>query len=673
MRKLQLASMVFDISKERVLREVTWMSQLSADSFAVLLEACTTREYQKGEYLVRQGDIASGENESVFLVARGIVEIIEEYENDRESVVARRGSGVVIGEQSLLTGAPRAASARACTSVLAFGLPYTAMRRAFVQHPELADRLWHHVGKNLAQKLLGDAEAGENGGERKSTAEELMLQAEEWVPNVNAVALLEAGDVMEIEGKLLLLHGACIEFREGETPPTQPQLNELVLAVKREAEEGQRREAEAMKHAVRLRARGRRGSFQARFFGAADSGAVGAAAAAASSSSSINATLANANASAAASASASAASGGGGGETTVTPRQQQQQQTHLAAAAAAAAVAANASTAGERKASATSLAPPGGGGGKVVDLGRERRLLHQTSPWIVHLAPCLIDVPTGGALARHHIQMLAPCRMCTEPRHAAHSMTLTHHGHVDKHDWGMGEAAPATSNNHHANHITRANPSHLEVLEGAPLPLVCVPHRLGTSLAASMTKKLTTHRFAPGEQILTTPSSAMEGPTKGCGEGSIVFIISGQVACDVDPKPAAKEREGDDGGGGGGEGALGAGEPFHICDGKAKETDGGPVVLTPPAGAPFGEWLLLQPGLAQVPRIVAHSTTTLLSLTEHDLTVAMQVGLRAAPARAHACAPRARCHHARGHSCTEWEGRGGGSRRANNWGARPTD
>jgi len=233
-------------------------------------------------------------------------------------------------------------------------------------------------------------------------------------------------------------------------------------------------------------------------------------------------------------------------------------------------------------------------------------------------------VPTGGALARHHIQMLAPCRMCTEPRHAAHSMTLTHHGHVDKHDWGMGEAAPATSNNHHANHITRANPTHLEVLEGAPLPLVCVPHRLGTSLAASMTKKLTTHRFAPGEQILTTPSSAMEGPTKGCGEGSIVFIISGQVACDVDPKPAAKEREGDDGGGGGGEGALGAGEPFHICDGKAKETNGGPVVLTPPAGAPFGEWLLLQPGLAQVPRIVAHSTTTLLSLTEHDLTVAMQ-------------------------------------------------
>jgi len=58
-----------------------------------------------------------------------------------------------------------------------------------------------------------------------------------------------------------------------------------------------------------------------------------------------------------------------------------------------------------------------------------------------------------------------------------------------------------------------------------------------------------------------------------------------------------------------------AGEPF-----ASKE----PYVFSPPAGAPLGEWLLLQPSMAQMPRVVAHTVCQCLVLPEDTLTAAMQ-------------------------------------------------
>ena len=56
---------------------------------------------------------------------------------------------------------------------------------------------------------------------------------------------------------------------------------------------------------------------------------------------------------------------------------------------------------------------------QAVDLGKERRTLHQQSPWIVHLAPCMIEVPTGGAQAKHELQMLTESRVACQPKPSA--------------------------------------------------------------------------------------------------------------------------------------------------------------------------------------------------------------------------------------------------------------
>ena len=524
MRKLQLAHMPLDFSKEKVLREVSWMQELTAESFAVLVEAAQEHTYTTGEYLVRQGDMPLGDLGSVFLVARGIVEIVEEYANGDSSVVARRGSGVVIGEQSLLTGAPRAASARAATSVVVLGLSHKAMSSAMELYPELADRMWHHVGLNLAQKLLGDAEEATTG-ERTSTAEELHASAEAWVPSMSAVLAFDAGERMVLERRVLLLHGSCIEYRELETPPSARQLEELQLSVQREAEEAQRTEQQAMRQVVkREKTRGRRLSLKAAIFGAGDVAE--------------------------------------GAEQRATGSQQ------------------NGMTAGARLCSgATSAQASDGGGGAVassklkpVEFGKERRSLHQTSPWIVHIAPCLIEVPAGGSQAKHELQCLSSCRLACQPKPAA--------------------VEPAPSPAHHVH-------GHVEI-DGAPLPSLTSPHELRPALVASMLKKLTAVRFQPGEVILDAASHS---------KGVVYFPLSGQVRCDLDPSTSSAATPDDPHGT--------AGEPFAKRNAE-------PVVFSPSAGAPLGEWLLLQPQLAQLPRVVAHTPVSCVCLTEDVLVAALQ-------------------------------------------------
>ena len=586
MRRLKLWSMSFDLSKERLLREVTWLSELSEDSFSILLEAAQEFTFDTGKYLVRQGELVSKESGCVFLVTRGIVEIVEEYEKGDSQVVARRGSGIVIGEQSLLTGAPRAASARACTSVNALGLPHHAMKRAMETYPELAKRMWHHVGKNLCQKLLGDEEE-RRLGERSSTAEQLLLQAEQWVPSLHALNELEPSDIMNLERKVVLLYGACIEFRESEAPPTASQLGELQLAIARDSQEAIRNEQLQMKQLQRskTRMRLRKASMQPRFFGATDQPTSEGAA--------------DMDAQAAApSAVEDPTPRSKGASPAKDPSMREQ----------------------TRK---VSLSAP-------LDYGKERRTLHQTSPWIVHIAPCLIDAPPGGVQGRHLLQCLTPCRLCLEPR-PAESRSL------QPHDPSTGEA----------------------LAEGSPLPMAVAPLELDKKVMSALMRKLTVHRYQPGDTLLDagTLTGSSEPP-------SVCFVLSGQVACDLDP--TAVYDGADDGGKGGGD-SLGhgaahddplasAGEPFvnsasalttpkggfrgfggAVGIGGAQSDDNGVAIgrsegrqgngrflLTPPAGAPLGEWLLLQPGLAHVPRVVAHTPTTCLKLSERDLFAAMQ-------------------------------------------------
>ena len=145
---------------------------------------------------------------------------------------------------------------------------------------------------------------------------------------------------------------------------------------------------------------------------------------------------------------------------------------------------------------ANKFAKNGGLGLKAVDLGKERRTLHQTSPWVVHLAPCIVEVPCGSALAKHELQCITPCRMALQK--TSESSHSSWRGHAD--------------------------------MDGAPLPLVCTPHELRPTLVASLIKKLVPKRFQPKDVIFDHLSAS---------DPTVIFILSGSVECSLaGPAPA---------------------------------------------------------------------------------------------------------------------------------------
>lgn len=223
MRKLQLARPVTQLSKEGVLREVPWVAELSGEMFAMLVSEGREAVFAKGSYLVRQGEV----DDAVYLLVRGIVQIVQEHTDGTEGVVALRGTGFLLGEQSLLTGSPRIASARASTSVLALRLPHAVMRAAMDRLPELASCMWHHTSLNLLSKLLSEAEAA-RGSEPRSTQEELQRLSTAWVPTRDCIQLLQSCAVIRQERAVLLLQGALIEFYSDERKPFASEHAELL-------------------------------------------------------------------------------------------------------------------------------------------------------------------------------------------------------------------------------------------------------------------------------------------------------------------------------------------------------------------------------------------------------------------------------------------------------------
>ncbi len=573
MRKLQLARMPLDLSKEKVLSEVKWIHDLKKDAdevFQMLVYASSEIQYKVGEYVVKQGELPiADDSHCVYLIARGIVDIIEDFERPdgtkEEKVVARRGSGMVIGEQALLTGAPRANSARACTSVLALGLSHAMLHEAMDRFPELGCRLWHRVGLNMAQKLLGEAEEAKRG-ERTLSLEELQEAASQWVPNMEAVRVMTEGTTMLLERKVLLLHGSCIEYREDEQKPTEGQREALKQSLQREALEAQLAEQEALQHKRQKTAVVKQRRFSAaRIFGAG-----------ATPEPQRQTSFRQIN------------------PPTASPGRQDDviAQTAKNAAMMMGLVPVGASAPGaapepslrscSRPAGRTSIEGSGANGLASVpehsrprpDLHNQRRLIHQDSQWIVHIAPCIIDVPTGGAQAKHELTFLVDdCRLCVQPDSARDS-----HG---------ADAADAR---------TRAAGGELD---GEPLQFMTSPHPLERDLRKDMLKKLARSIYQPGETLV-------DGKTNN---NVVHFVVSGTVRCDVDdsapPATGVKAPAAD--ALGGQVGVYAAGEPF---------VRGSSFLFAPPAGAPLGEWLLLQDKerLVQRPRVVAETAVTCVTL-----------------------------------------------------------
>lgn len=108
--------------------------------------------YPSGSVLFRTGD--SGHAGHLLLVLDGEVSVDASNPGSEGSVpIAVMGAGSVLGEMSLLDGAPRSATCTAVTDILAAGLARRGLERLVEEHPKVAAKLLAGLAQRLAERL----------------------------------------------------------------------------------------------------------------------------------------------------------------------------------------------------------------------------------------------------------------------------------------------------------------------------------------------------------------------------------------------------------------------------------------------------------------------------------------------------------------------------------------
>src|SRR5918999_5755860 len=122
---------------EGLLAALPLFAVLPADELAAV--ACTARPLTLGptERLVVQGQ----EGGSLFVVARGDVEVLVRREDGEDVTVDTMGKGAVVGEMSLLTGERRNATVRAIEGAVVYEIGARQYGPCLRRHPELVAEL----------------------------------------------------------------------------------------------------------------------------------------------------------------------------------------------------------------------------------------------------------------------------------------------------------------------------------------------------------------------------------------------------------------------------------------------------------------------------------------------------------------------------------------------------
>jgi len=117
------------------LRSAEIFSRLTEEQIDVLAEHATYHTYYPEELVVRQGE----RDNSLLIIAAGVVQVTKAGSDGRGVEVARLGFGDIIGEMSLLTGEPRSASVTAVVQASVIEVSKEALEPILQAEPALSD------------------------------------------------------------------------------------------------------------------------------------------------------------------------------------------------------------------------------------------------------------------------------------------------------------------------------------------------------------------------------------------------------------------------------------------------------------------------------------------------------------------------------------------------------
>ncbi len=129
------------------------LAGLAPDAVTDILAGASSRSFAAGEALCHEGEVAA----SVFVLQRGAAEVLVGGGDHR---LRRLRRGDVVGEISLLTGAPRSATVRASVATEALEIGRDTLTRALVAHPQLLVNLSQILSQRLARAHVEQVPAG---------------------------------------------------------------------------------------------------------------------------------------------------------------------------------------------------------------------------------------------------------------------------------------------------------------------------------------------------------------------------------------------------------------------------------------------------------------------------------------------------------------------------------
>src|SRR5882757_5118921 len=147
-----------------LLQDIILFEALGAEQLAELAAHVNPRSLEPGEVLFAQG----GTEAVLFIVVSGILQINQHTESSGQQTLGFIGAGDYVGEVSLLTGAPYAATATARTHCKLYGLDCNVIKRLLAANSDLYAEFDRSARRGLAILNRGVAVRASDDSARQS-------------------------------------------------------------------------------------------------------------------------------------------------------------------------------------------------------------------------------------------------------------------------------------------------------------------------------------------------------------------------------------------------------------------------------------------------------------------------------------------------------------------------
>jgi CRP-like cAMP-binding protein len=122
------------MDKEQALAKVGIFETLNPKFIKGIAGICTERNFQPGEYLMKQGESGIG----LFIILSGRVRIEKTDASGKQVEIAENGPGDIMGEMAVFDGAPRSASVKAVSETTCLVLASWEFNSFLKTRPEVA-------------------------------------------------------------------------------------------------------------------------------------------------------------------------------------------------------------------------------------------------------------------------------------------------------------------------------------------------------------------------------------------------------------------------------------------------------------------------------------------------------------------------------------------------------